>query len=162
MTASAVHAGPQHADGSPFDEEDWTDPSYKTVRPYVKSKVGRLRSATAARCLPGLGRSACLERASNSCDQARTPGWPHPVRPRTAGAAGAGGARGMGLDQGRGWYHGNEHRAPGGRFYAVSVTPFEVSSYDCHCIHDRAACVPARNVVPAMLQAINRQRRRLC
>ena len=43
-------AGPQHADGSPFNEEDWTDPSHKTVRPYVKSKVGRLQRAAAACC----------------------------------------------------------------------------------------------------------------
>ena len=41
LDAHAVrHAGPEHADGSPFNEEDWTDPSYKTVGPYVKSKVG--------------------------------------------------------------------------------------------------------------------------
>ena len=36
---SCIHAGPAHADGRPFDEEDWTDPDYKTVGPYVKSKV---------------------------------------------------------------------------------------------------------------------------
>ena len=45
-------AGPEHADGSPFNEEDWTDPSYKTVGPYVKSKVAvcgcRSAAATAA------------------------------------------------------------------------------------------------------------------
>ena len=47
----AYHAGPEHADGSPFNEEDWTDPSYKTVGPYVKSKVATRRFAGNGRCL---------------------------------------------------------------------------------------------------------------
>ncbi len=44
----ACHTGPEHADGSPFNEEDWTDPSYKTVGPYVKSKVAICRFAATA------------------------------------------------------------------------------------------------------------------
>ncbi len=49
-TVMRAYAGPEHADGAPFDENDWTDPAHETVTPYVKSKVLAATPITAAYC----------------------------------------------------------------------------------------------------------------